>query len=398
MESADIIIIGGGIVGLATANKAKQAYPNLRVVLLERDAQVSQRQSSRPSSILETGIIRANSPDWLALADNGRQQMLDFCQAHDIPAQKKGQLLLAINEEEANLLPNYHTHGQTISLDVEAISAEQIPKIEPLARGTAALHIPETYTIEFPKVAEKIALQFELAQGEIITNTIVKGIVETELGVYIQTDHNQWFAPHVINTAGLYADEILQSSGIDHSYRIIPFRAESYTLSHHITQQINGIISPLPPADLPFTGIQIIHTNSVSNGSVAICGSNAVLAAGKDAYLKGRIELRQLAQNLTSRRIRLLTRNNLQTAVWEWRRSWSKSLFALTAQRLIPSITENDLISPLSTIQAYAVRTNGQLASDNLIIKTERTAHFLYAPDGATIAFSLADSLLSIID
>ena len=390
MESADIIIIGGGLIGLATAYQFQQTHPYKRIVILEKESAVATHQSGRNSGVLHSGIYYPPQSLKAHHCREGKGLMEQFCQTEKLPIKKCGKVIVAINQQELPYLHTLYQRGIANGVDCHVINAGRLNEIEPYATGLLAIHVPSVSVVDFQKVAQRLALKIETAGGSIYTSTPVHSLRELNDAVVVQTAYHNWVAPVVINAAGLYADRIAQSSGIDVPIKIVPFRGEYYRIKPERDYLVRGLIYPVPDPTLPFLGV---HFTRTLYGEID-CGPNAVLAPAREGYDKWSADWRDTLDYMTSRRVRRLPRANLTTAWWEWRRSWDKSLFATTLQRLVPSLTEEDLLPAPAGVRAQAVTPSGELLQDFLFHETKRVIHVLSAPSpGATSSLSIGRTL-----
>lgn len=382
MQSADLIIIGGGLIGLATAYYASQT--SQRVFLLEKEPDIAQHQSRRRWSILELGA--RYEPNSLAAYHlrYGVRLLHDFCEREKLSIVDRSLLYLASNEEDLSSLREIQRGAVANGISAEWV--ENVRAIEPHANGIAGLLLPNSGIFDPQVIARRLALRFEINGGRVLTNQRVIGLQEREEGVIVQTKDETWIAQRIVNAAGLYADRLADKMGVFYAETIVPFRGEQYTLKPHAAPLCHNIILPVADLDLPFNGIGLTR---IQDGTV-YAGINAVLAGGREQRRKGQISLRTSAENLLSPAVRKLTRRHFQTALWEQRRSFSRELFALTLQRLVPAITKHDLQRAPAGTQGFAVREDGTFVNDFVFAETPHSFHVLsVANAGATAGLSI---------
>lgn len=394
MQTADILIIGGGIIGLATAYHLLQQAPDKKVVLLEKEAEVATHQSGRNSGVLHSGIYYAVDSLKAYHCRYGKGLMRSFCKQENLPFKKCDKVIVAIDGAELQQLHTLYQRGVTNGVACHLIDAHRLRELEPHAAGIAAIHVPDVGVVDFQQVAVRLAMRIEQAGGRILTNHHVTGMKELRDGVVVQTKQGSWIAPRAVNAAGLHADRVAGLTEIATPVKIVPFRGEYYRLRPGRTHLVNSLIYPVPNPALPFLGV---HFTRTLYGDVD-CGPNAVLTTSREGYGKINVNLRDLADYTTSRRLRRLTAKHLKTAVWETRRSLSKELFTLTLQRLVPAVQEDDLIPAAAGVRAQAVDADGNLIKDFVVQETARIVHVLSAPSpGATSSLSLGRTIANTV-
>ncbi len=388
----DIIIIGAGIVGLSTALKIKERNPDLKVAVLEKENRVSSHQSENNSGVIHAGIYY--TPGSLKAADctKGRIMLTEFCEKEDVPYELCGKLIVAATVEELPRLNRLWERGLRNGLvKMKKLSGNEIKKYEPHASGLAAIHVPYSGIVDYNEVSRKIAEIFYLRYGgEIFLNEKVKAISGRESNVDILTETSSFNSKLVINTAGLYSDKIagLTNSGKD--VRIIPFRGEYYKLSEAGKKLINNLIYPVPNPDFPFLGI---HFTRMINGSVE-AGPNAVWAFKREGYKKSSFKADEFFETISWPGFRKIALKYWKTGFDEYYRSFNKSAFVKTLQKLVPEITEKDLIKGRSGVRAMACNRNGELIDDFLIEENDLSINVLNAPSpAATAPFSIGDTI-----
>lgn len=395
MQSAETIIIGGGIIGLATAYYVQQRQPQGRVIVLEKEPTIAQHQSGRNSGVLHSGIYYAPNSHKAYHCRYGKGMMRDFCRAEDLPFRICGKVIVAIDADEVPRLHDLYKRGVANGVRCELIDQARLHVIEPYAAGVAAIYIPDAAVVDFKAVAERLAMRFEQTGGIILTNHKVVGIQESEHSVIVQTKDDTFVAPTAVNAAGLYADRLAEQTGVDLPLKIVPFRGEYYRLKPESTYLCRSLIYPVPDPALPFLGV---HFTRTLDGNVD-CGPNAVMAGSREGYRKGRIRPRDFVGNFAYSGVRKLTRRHLHTATWEMRRSYSKRLFALTLQRLIPAVSADDLVKGESGVRAQAVTDDGVLIKDFVFHSTKRMVHVISAPSpGATSCLSIGRTIASTLE
>lgn len=390
MQSADFISIGGGLIGLASAYYFLQAKPHARVLVLEKEADIAQHQSSHNSGVLHSGIFWPPNSQKAQHTRAGQQLLRDFCERENIDYAICGKLIVAGDSAEIPQLNALHQQAVANNIACQLLDSDSAHAIEPQCHAVAALHIPSSGVVDYAAVARRLALRIEMLGGQIKTRSKVIGLLERPEGIIVQTEQASFVTPYLVNAAGLHADRLAHKLGLAQNIKILPFRGDYFRLNSRASDLINGQIFPIPNADLPFTGI---HLTRGLDGTV-LAGPNAVLAGSREGYRKGNIKLRDTLDQLTSRRVRRLTRQHFATALWEKRRSLSKELFAMTVQRLVPAISADDLLPAPSGVSTYAITPEGQLLTDFVVESTPRSVHLLSLPTpGATACLSFGRTL-----
>lgn len=393
MNSADLIVIGGGLIGLASAYHFLLEYPDRSVTVLEKEADFGQHQSRHNAGVLHSGMFCAAQSAKARHVRYGKGMMRQFCEDEGVDYAIYGKVIVAIDSAELPQLDALYRQGKANGVDCELIDANRLRQIEPHCTGIAAIFVEDGGIVDYASVTRQLALRVEMMGATLRTHSKVVGVLERPEGVIVKTESDSFVGKHLINAAGLHADRVAQLMGLDLPSKVVPFRGEYFRLGEFASQLVNGQIFPVPNPDLPFTGI---HLTKQLDGSV-LCGPNAIMAGGREGYRKGQINLRDAVDQATSRRVRRLTRQNFSTALWEQRRSWRKELFAMTVQRLVPAISAEDLTRAPAGVSAYAVDANGELSADFVFSQTNRTSHVISAPTpGATASLSLGRMLASI--
>lgn len=384
MPQYDVGIIGGGIVGLATARALNHLAPQLRLVVLEKENAVARHQTGHNSGVIHSGIYYRPGSLKAKLCVDGARQMVEFCGEHGIPFSRIGKVIIATRPEELPHLDKLYERAIANGVPgVEKINRERLIELEPHAAGLCAIHSPNTAIVDYTQVAQTIAGELLEREADIQTGARVNGIRQNERGgMVIETTKGAVQTRSLINCAGLYSDQIARLSGAAPSVRIIPFRGEYYFVkpaSHHLVRRL---IYPLVDPQLPFLGV---HFTRTIHGEVE-AGPNAVFALAREGYGWSRVNLSELGTALSYSGFWKMARHYWRTGVFEFYRSLNKSAFVRSLQSLVPEIADNDLERGGSGVRAQALDSNGALVDDFAFLETQNALHVLNAPSPAATA------------
>ncbi|MEV0693168.1 L-2-hydroxyglutarate oxidase [Streptomyces sp. NPDC050388] len=375
----DVLVIGGGIVGLSTAYAITRAAPGTRVTVLEKEPGPARHQTGRNSGVIHSGIYYRPGSLKARYAVRGAAEMVKFCAEYGIPHAVTGKLIVATDRDE---LPRLHAliqRGRKNGLTVRELGATQIAEYEPEIKGLAAIHVATTGVCDFAAVARHLA---EASGAEIRYGArVVRVDRRPELGVAALTAAGDVVRGRVlVNCAGLYCDEIARLTGDDPGVRIVPFRGEYYELTR--PELIRGLVYPVPDPAFPFLGV---HLTRGVDGGVHV-GPNAVPALAREGYDWRTVRPRELVAALAWPGSRHLARRHWRHGTGELHRSLSRRAFTEAVRRLLPAVRDADLVPAPAGVRAQAVLRDGSLADDFLIRETPRTIHVLNAPSPAATA------------
>lgn len=389
------VVIGGGVVGLATARQLLLDRPGAEVCVLEKEAQVGQHQTGHNSGVIHAGVYYRPGSLKATLCRAGSRSMVEFCAEHGIPVQVCGKLIVATDQTEIPRLRALHERARANGLDVTWLTPEQAAEHEPHVSCVAAMHVPTTGITDFGAVCRTLAALVEKAGGQVRLGTRVTGIHARDRGFTVVTSAGEVTADVVVNCAGLYADRVAKLAGVDPPARIVPFRGEFYDLRPQRRDLVRGLIYPVPDPRLPFLGV---HLTRMIDGSVH-AGPNAVLATAREGYGWGRFSLRDVAGIVGWPGMWRLARRHLRNGVAEVRRSLSRRRFAADLARLVPALTAADIVRAGAGVRAQAVRRDGGLVDDFLIVARPGQLHVLNAPSpAATSSLEIAKYLVNQLD
>ena len=386
----DVAIIGGGIVGLATAYQLLQQQPDARVLVLEKESTLAQHQTGRNSGVLHSGIYYKSGSLKAENCRQGKIAMEAFCDAEGIDYEICGKVIVATEPEELPALETIFERGQANGVRCEMIGPERLREIEPHARGGRAIHVPETGIVDYRVVAERLAERIRENGGEIWTDAEVLDLQNEGGTTTLVTAAGEVTARFVVNCAGLYSDRLARMSGRDPEVRIVPFRGEYFELTPEATTLCRGLIYPVPNPSFPFLGV---HFTRMIGGGVE-CGPNAVLAFAREGYEKTDLDLRDLADTLSYPGFLKLAATYWRTGLGEMWRSYSKQAFVRALRKLVPDIRAEHLTPAPAGVRAQAVTPDGRLHDDFLIEEAGPFINVCNAPSpAATSALNIGRTI-----
>lgn len=377
--TSDLIVIGGGIVGLATALRFTERFPQRRVVVLEKETEIALHQTGRNSGVLHSGIYYKPGSLKAINCRDGKRAMEAFCAAEGIPFEICGKVIVAVDESELPALHRLYERGQANGVVCEMIDADRLHELEPHARGVKAIHVKETGIVSYRQVSARLAERIQQRDGQVVNGAKAIGFERRADAITVLTTRGEFTAGQVVNCAGLYSDRIAALSGQPPGVQIVPFRGEYYELRPEAHHLVRNLIYPVPDAEFPFLGV---HFTRMIDGRVE-CGPNAVLAFAREGYTKGTINIPELAQSLTYPGFVRIALKHWRMGMGEMWRSVSKKAFVGALQRLLPDIRPDQLEPAAAGVRAQAVLRNGTLVDDFLITESDRVVNVLNAPSPA---------------
>lgn len=378
----DYIIIGGGIVGLSVGKAILDKFPNAKVLVLEKEAEVANHQTGHNSGVIHSGIYYKPGSYKAKFAKAGNESMKQFCEEHNINYENCGKVIVATSEEEIPTLENLYKRGLDNGLDVKLLNKEQLKEKEPYVNGLKGIFVPSAGIVDYKQVSRKLAELIKERNGEVLTNQEVKAIDESQGEVVVETNHKTFRGKFLINCAGLHSDRVARMAGYKIDMKIFPFRGEYYYLNEKKHYLVKNLIYPVPDPNFPFLGV---HFTRMINGGVDV-GPNAVPGFKREAYKKTSFDLKDFLEIATFPGYWKLGLKYYKVGLTEIVRSFSKKLFVKNAQRLIPDITEEDLTPAPAGVRAQALQVDGTLVDDFVIIKGKNSIHVCNAPSPAATA------------
>nr|BBH93289.1 hydroxyglutarate oxidase [Thermogemmatispora argillosa] len=390
-----MIIVGAGLVGLATAREYLRRRPGLRLLVVEKEPRIAAHQSGHNSGVLHTGIYYAPGSLKARACVAGQRAMLAFCREHGIPFQLCGKVIVALTEEELPRLQALYERGQRNGVQgLELIGPERLREIEPAAAGLRAIYSPNTGIVDFTRVAAALAEEITAHGAELRLRSQVVGLVPRADEVVVQircpgapskasgqsgSQEEELRARAVITCAGLYSDHLARLTGDDGGLRIVPFRGDYYVLRPERRHLVRGLIYPVPDPRFPFLGV---HLTLRPNGEVWV-GPNAVLALAREGYGRWQLHPRELWETLSYGGFWRLARRYWRLGLAEFYRDYVKRAYVRQVQRYVPTLREEDLLPGPSGVRAQALAPDGSLVDDFVFRRGQRVLHVQNAPSPA---------------
>lgn len=383
MNKYDFIIIGAGIVGLATALNLVKNNPKTKILVLEKENTLGKHQTGNNSGVIHSGIYYKPGSAKAINCQRGHKLLTDFCNSNEIQYDLCGKLIVAANKSEENMLLKIHNRGLDNNLrGLKIIEKEDIANYEPYVKGTKAIFVPSTGIIDFKIVLEKYAERLREYDCKIVFDSEVIDIPEKTDCVTVKTEIKEYSSKYLITCSGLQADRIAGKSNSNLGVRIIPFRGEYYKLKKNKTHLVNNLIYPVPDPAFPFLGV---HFTKKINGDVE-AGPNAVLAFKREGYSKFSFNFKDTIETFTWSGFRKVGMKYWKTGLGEFYRSYNKKAFTNALKKLIPIIESNDLEPGGSGVRAQACDIYGNLLDDFRFEKSKRILHVVNAPSPAATA------------
>lgn len=384
----DYCVVGGGIVGMASARSLLRSRPGASLVLLEKEGSLARHQTGHNSGVVHSGIYYAPGSLKAELCRRGAEATRRFAAEHGIRSTGQGKLLVAGDERDARRMAALVDRAAANRIDVRPVDAGELRELEPNVRGLGALLVPSTGSVDYVAVTEAMHREVTGAGGRVELGQRVIAIRETAAHVEVRTDTDAWTARQLVVCGGLQADRLAAMAGVRTDARIVPFRGEYYRLPDHRSDIVSHLIYPVPDPDLPFLGV---HLTPMVDGSVTL-GPNAVLGLAREGYRKGSVDLRDARDILGFPGFWKVARANLRTGAVEVRNSVLRRGYLAACRRYCPDLQLSDMLPMEAGIRAQAVLRDGTLVHDFLVEQTDRTLHVVNAPSpAATSALPIGD-------
>ena len=387
----DIVVVGGGIVGLASAYKITLSHPDIRIAVLEKEGQLAAHQTGHNSGVIHSGLYYKPGSNKAKTCTKGRKELIAFAKKYRIPYKICGKIIVATKEKELSNLKTIFNNGKENNIEgIEKIGPDEIKQIEPFCSGIAGIRVPCTGIIDFTRVAHKLAELIEKkGQGnKVLTSHKVTGFDKHDFYTKVATNKGHFAAKYIINCAGLQSDRIARMDVVDTRIRIVPFRGDYYELKEEAAEKVKNLIYPVPDPDFPFLGV---HFTRKIDGKVE-CGPNAVFSFKREGYGKTDFSLKDSWDALTFPGLWKMFLKHWKYGLGEYKRAFSKKLFLQQLQRLIPSLDAGDIRPAKAGVRAQALGPNGELIDDFRIERQRNSIHVLNAPSpAATASLAIGD-------
>jgi (S)-2-hydroxyglutarate dehydrogenase len=375
----DFAIVGGGIVGLSTGMALSQKYPSSKILVLEKEATWAHHQTGNNSGVIHSGIYYKPGSFKANFCRRGSFSMVEFCREHGIAHEVCGKVIVATEPEELPLLENLYQRGLANEIKIAKLTGEKVQEIEPHVRCLAGLHVYSTGIVNYIQVCEKYMELIRDRGGDLRLNTRVIRLQETAEGSTIETTQGSFNTRFLINCAGLHSDRMAKMGRVNPEAKIVPFRGEYYELIPEKRYLVKHLIYPVPNPNFPFLGV---HFTRMIDGTIH-AGPNAVLSWKREGYRKTDFDLRDVLETVTYPGFWKLSAKHAKTGIEEIIRSLSKAAFTRSLQRLIPEIQADDLVPTHAGVRAQALKNDGQLVDDFLIVEGKQSIHVCNAPSPA---------------
>lgn len=387
----DAIVVGGGIVGLATALKLQEKQGSLNVMVIEKEPTFGHHQTGHNSGVIHSGVYYKPGSLKALNCTKGYQMLTDFCDEEEIPYELCGKVVVATEEWEIPILENIHQRGIENGLtNLKMLDSDELKTYEPYVRGVKALHVPQTGIMDYKLMAERMAARIEQNGGVLASGEAVEDIQLQASHTLVKTSETQYETKLLVNCAGLYSDKIAKLTHPDLDYRIIPFRGEYFNLKPEAHYLVNNLIYPVPDPNFPFLGV---HFTREIDGNIE-AGPNAVFAFEREGYQRSDFNLRETMESLSWPGFQKVATKYWRTGLGEMYRSFSKSAFTKALQKLVPDIRQHHLDTGGAGVRAQACDRHGGLVDDFVFFEDEGVVHVLNAPSpAATSCLSIGDTV-----
>lgn len=392
-KNYDVIVVGAGIVGLSTCYTLLKKHNGLKAAIIEKEKDISLHQTGNNSGVIHSGIYYKPGSLKAKNCRRGYNMLIDFCNENEVKYEICGKIIVATDEKEIDSLNNIYERGKQNGLEnLQLLNADEIKSIEPYATGVKGIFVPQTGIIDFKEVSHKISELIKDLGGEIILNEKVIDIRKScsNKEITVHTNKNSYKAKYLITCAGLYSDKIAKITNPELKIKIIPFRGEYYLIKKEYNKLVRNLIYPVPDTRFPFLGVHFTRTIHGERES----GPNAVFSFKREGYDKFDFDIKDMLDSIFWSGFYNMSKKYWKIGVMEFYRSFSKTAFVKSLQKLIPSIEINNLTTGPSGVRAQAVDSEGNLIDDFLFVENENVLHICNAPSpAATSCFSIAETI-----
>ncbi|MGP4081240.1 L-2-hydroxyglutarate oxidase [Pseudalkalibacillus sp. R45] len=391
----DVLIIGGGIVGLSTAYALTEQNPTLKIAVLEKEDSWAKHQTGHNSGVIHSGIYYKPGSLKARFAKEGGRKLKAFCDEYGISYEQCGKVIVATDENELTAMQNLYERGLQNGLDLSLLDQAELKEEEPYVNGIKAIKVPQAGIIDYVGICAAIVTVLENRGADLLLGTEARQIKESGDAVIVETGSRTFRAKHLVNCCGLQSDRIAKRSGQNPDLKIVPFRGEYFELKPEKEYLVRNLIYPVPNPDFPFLGV---HFTRMIGGGVE-AGPNAVLGFKREGYRKRDISLKDLSETLMYPGFWKLASSYWKEGLEEMVRSFNKGAFVRSLQRLIPSIEADDLVSAPAGIRAQALKSDGSLVDDFFLVHSKRSTHVCNAPSpAATACFPIGEHIATALD
>ena len=394
MTEIDVVIVGAGIIGAATAWKISQQYPKKRVLVLEKEAGCAQHQTGRNSGVIHAGVYYQPGSLKAKYCKAGLAATVDFCKRFGVDYLQCGKLIVATDPIESERMEALYQRSKDNQLDTRLINGQELTQLEPNIVGLGGILVKDTGIVDYKGMTRTMLDMFQASGGQVVYGQQVTDINELSTGVDVTTNLQRFRCKTLINCAGLLSDRLIDLQGLEKDFQIIPFRGEYFRLPGKYNQIVNHLIYPVPDPAMPFLGV---HLTRMIDGTVTV-GPNAVLAMAREGYSKTEFNFEDMWQTLSYKGFWPLISKHLKSGLSEAKNSVFKRAYLKRVQKYCPKIGIEDLLPYPSGVRAQAVTETGELLHDFKFVESEHSLHVGNAPSpAATSALPIADSILSRI-
>lgn len=391
MKNADVIIVGAGIVGLATGLKILEKDSSLKILLIEKENDIALHQTGNNSGVIHSGIYYKPGSLKATNCTRGYKMLLNFCDVHQVKYDVCGKIIIATSDEEIPIMNNIYDRGIKNGLtDLKILTKEEIKKFEPHTNGIAAIHVPQTGIIDYTEVSKKYLEVIRSKNGEIIFNQKVVDIKTDGNTTFVSTKNENYECKVLITCSGLFSDRLAKITHPNLNFKLIPFRGEYYKLKKNSQHLVRNLIYPVPDPSFPFLGV---HFTRMINNEVE-CGPNAVLSFKREGYNKTSFNFFDTYETFSWKGFHKIMMKHWKMGLGEFYRSYNKNAFVKALQKLIPEIQKNDLIAGGAGVRAQACLDDGTLLDDFLFLESKGIIHVCNAPSpAATASLSIGETI-----
>lgn len=392
-KTYDFIIVGAGIVGLATAYKLHKKFSDATILVLEKEGRVGVHQTGKNSGVIHSGIYYKPGSYKAINCREGRLQLVDFCNEMNVAMEVCGKVIVATKEEELPRLDGIYQRGIENEIEgIKMINLDELAEIEPHVKGVKAIHVPCSGIVDYVGMCDRMMEAIEGdGRGHVQFSARVHGIRETSNEVHVQAGNSSYKGRYLINCAGLYCDHVAKSAGLNSPVKIVPFKGEYYELKPESEYLVKHLIYPLPNPEFPFLGV---HFTRMALGGIE-CGPNAVFVFKREGYEKFAFDFKESLESLTFPGFWKMATKHWRMGLDEYKRSFSKEAFVRGLQSLIPEVQSHHLKHSPPGVRAMALQPDGEILDDFYFERADRQIHVLNAPSpAATACLSLGDELV----